>query len=1103
MSIKLKRLKFFKLNVIPLLLCMVFTTYANSQDLRTITGTVIAESDGMPLPGVNIYVEGSNYAAITDFDGNYSLQIPLNEVTITVSSVGFLTQKIEIKPNRATLDITMVTDVATLDEVVVIGYGTSSRRNITGAVSSVKGDDIAEIPVPDATQALQGQMAGVNVSMQDGRPGADAKIRIRGGGSISQSNDPLYIVDGFPVSSISNIPSTQIKSIDVLKDASSTAIYGARGANGVIIVTTKSGSVGKTKITYDGYSQFSTIPSYIPVMDGYDYITYNWAYADAVGDQYSDAWEQLWAIGRYPEGNPQGLDYYRNVDSEDFTRELYNEAFSTNHNVSISSGNENTRYMLSMSYLDQEGNKVRSFYKRANVNLNLNQKISEKINLTVNTRFSDVKQGNNDGQSNGYWFRPIATSDVLGELDVTKNTQLGDYNNILQDIYNPVALLNDRDTENRNRNLVVNTTLDWEIIKGLVAKTQLGLNSSWARNKSWTGAVVNNYLDAEGNVLYGGNARIRAAEGWNLRWVNTLNYEVQGLNENHELSVLAGMEVSDSGSEYTDMSGNEYPASYDATRAWANMNDFLRRDQENFAIDSEIGTPNRLQSYFGRVNYSLLDRYLFTGTFRADGSSRFSPNNRWGYFPAGAIAWRISEEAFLRNSSWINDIKIRAAYGAVGSDAISSNLWKQNWASDTGTYSINEVLQPLYKPASSLLANPDLKWETTITRNLGLDFTFFDSRLSGTVEVYKNTVKDLLLVTDVSPLTGFSFIQDNVGSTSNKGVEVSLSADIVRSDDFNLRANFNINFNKNRVEELADGIDGKYGSNWGSVAQNPREDYVFEEGKPVGLIRGYQYDGWYTTDDFNYDPTTQTYTLKDGLADYASGLLGTVYGTTPYKPGDQTAYPGVQKVKDVNGDGIIDDNDIGIIGDTNPTNTGGFNLSGNYKAFDFALNFNWSYGNDIYNVTHQSAYLGNKEAGLYRNRFQELAGHYKIYDVVGGQIQPVVDPAALDALNANASTFLPYPESAVVSSFAIEDGSFLRLNTLTLGYSLPEPEKLGMNRLRFYGSVYNVFTITDYSGFDPEVSVDEGRSSYYPTPGMDYEAYPRPRTFTLGLNLEF
>lgn len=1078
---------------------LCFSAMAQSGE---ITGTVTDES-GVPLAGVSVIIKNTTNGTATDFDGNFTIDANANDVLV-FSYIGYKAQEVVVG-QQSTLNVSMAEDASQLDEVVVVGYGTQARRDVTGSISSISGSEIAEVPVPDPAQALQGRLPGVSVTTQDGRPGADVSIRIRGGGSISQTNQPLFIVDGFPVSSITNIPGNQIESIDVLKDASSTAIYGARGANGVIIVTTKGGKMGKTKVTYDGYTQYSWIPEYIPVMGAYDYIEFNWAYGSAIGNQYADAWERLWSIGRFEGSNSAGLDYYRDVPSRDFTKELYNSAFSQNHNFSISSGTERTKYMLSLNHIDQEGNKVRSYFKRTNMQFRLDQKIGKNLDFTFNTRFSQIKEGNNAGNSNAYWFRPIDSRYILGDLDVTSNTQLGDYDAVLQDTYNPVSLLNDSDNEDVTRSLVVNTSLSWEIIPGLTAKSDLGLSSNWRRQKFWTGAIANDYLDGDGNAIYAGNARIRASEGWNLRLANTLNYEVQGLGENHKLTLLGGMEILDSGSEFTDISGNEYPASYDATRAWANMNDFLRRDDgENFSLDSGAGTPNRLQSYFGRLNYSLLDRYLFTASIRADGSSRFAPSNRWGYFPAAAFAWRISEEGFLRDSNWLDDLKLRLSYGAVGSDAISSELWTQSWASDTGTYSINEVIQPLYSPASNLIANPNLKWETTITRNVGLDFTLFDSRISGTVEFYKNTVKDLLLVTPVSDLTGFQFTQDNIGATSNTGIDFSLSAGLVRSDNFNLRGSVNFNINQGNIDELSDAINGQYKSEFGGVRHAPSTgDYFFEEGQPVGLLRGWVHDGWYTTDDFNYDPATQIYTLKDGIADYASGLLPNIYGTFSNKPGDQTAYPGVQKVEDTNNDGVIDDLDIGVIGDTNPDATGGFSFTGNYKSIDFGLNFNWSYGNDIYNATHLEAYLGNKESGLFRNRFQELAGHYKIYDVVNGQLTPVVEPAALDALNANASTFLPYPESSINTTFGVEDGSFLRLNTLTLGYTIPQASNIGLNKLRVYGSVYNVFTITNYSGFDPEVNVDENSSDFYPTPGLDYGAYPRPRTFTLGVNIEF
>lgn len=1093
-----------------------------------VSGKVTADDEPGGLPGVNIIEKGTTNGVVTDANGTYTIGVS-DGATLVFSSVGYAPKEMVVG-TQTTIDVTLLLDVAQLQEIVVIGYGTSTRRDLTGSIASVSSEEIARAPVADVAQALKGKMAGVNVTTQDGRPGAEVSIRVRGGGSVSQSNQPLFIVDGFPVSSISDIPGSQIESIDVLKDAASTAIYGSRGANGVIIVTTKSGREGLLKVSYDGYIQSNTPPKYFDTMNAPDYINYNWAYATAISDGYASAWEQLWGVGRYAgaynntSGNG-GIDHYNNVGSTNFSKEVYGQSFSQNHTLSLSNGTDKTKYLMSLNYVDDAGMKVNSGYKRIFANFKLDQKLGKKLDFSINTRLSNVETNGNEGTSSAggsllstsFWFRPIATEDVLGELDPLNNSQIGFYDNVLQDFYNPVSRINDYDDVNLTRSLVTNLALNWTIIDGLKARSDLGLGSSWGRRKVWSGAVYNNYLDDDGNAVYSGDARIRASEGWNLRWVNTLNYQVQGLNDSHKLSVLGGFEMLNSGSEYTEIWGKYYPSSYDSDRAFANMDQYLQSSSVvNGGFSSNEGTPSRMLSYFGRLNYSLHDRYLFNATMRADGSSRFAPSNRWGYFPAASFAWRLSQESFMNSVSWLSDLKMRVSYGTVGSDRISSNLWKMSWAPGTSTndhrYSINEQLQTGYVPASNTITNPDLKWETTVTRNIGLDFTIFNDRVSGTIDVYKNTVKDLLLITPVSPISGFPFTYDNIGSTSNQGVELSLRSDLIRSTDFTLRAGMNINFNKGNVDELDEGVNGQYTSNWAGINTYPRSgDYVLEVGQPVGLVRGWVYDGWYTTNDFDYDAVNAIYTTKAGVVDIAPGVITNIYGTIGHKPGGQTAYPGVPKFKDISGpdgvpDGVVDEFDITVIGNMNPKNTGGFYLGGNYKNFDFAFDFNWSYGNQIYNASHIQAYQGSKEDGLYRNRLAELAGHYQIFDVVGEQMVNITDPAALDALNANATTFLPYSESTITSSFGIEDGSYLRLNTVTIGYSLPEGilSKVGISKLRVYGSIFNALTLTGYSGLDPEVSTNQNlNQATYPTPGLDYGAYPRPRSYTLGLNLQF
>ena len=1109
-------------------LLVLFVIFTGAQlYAQKVTGVVVDETNS-PLPGVNVVVKGTTNGVITDFDGKFSIT-PANiqKDVLLFSFIGMESKEVNINGEKV-INVQLKSSTLQIEEVVAVGYGTVKKRDVTGSVASIKGEQLAAIPVANVSQALGGRLPGVNVVSQDGRPDASISIRVRGGGSISQSNDPLFIVDGFPVSSISDIPANQVESIDVLKDASSTAIYGARGANGVIIITTKSGKSGKLTVSYDGYVKVNTPTKYLKTMDAYNYIAYNWGYAKAISDSYSNAWEMLWGIGSQSAtyNNPEGINHYKNVASRDYSKETYNQSVSKSHNLTINGGNDKTKYLISLNNIDEDGMKVNSWYKRTNASFKLDQKLLENLTLNLDTRFTNVDKVSSESTTSGggsmlstaYQFRPIATKDVLGVLDDSKNTSLGLYDRILQDAYNPVARIMDYTPEVRERSLVANTSLSWEIIKGLTARSELGLKTYWNRTNTWSGAVYNNYFDALGNKTYGGNASIESSEGWSMRWANTLSYQVQGLGENQSLNILAGQEVSDSGSEKIKIEGNYYPASFDAERAFAMM-DMYRSSENNtnyYKYSSEIGTPGRMLSVFGRANYSLMNKYLLTATFRADGSSRFAPSHRWGYFPAAALGWRMSEEPFLKDIDWISNLKFRLSYGSVGNDGINANLWRMNWQSDgLVRWSINESQQKAYSPRTengqSIIANSGLKWETTITRNLGFDYGFLNNRISGSLDVYWNSTKDLLMLTPVPAFTGFTATFDNIGSTSNKGVEFSIGGEIVRSKDFNLSANFNINFNRGKVEELAKGVNGLYKSNWGgSAATRPGTgDYILVEGKPVGQVRGYIYEGWYNVDDFNY--ANGKYTLKTGIPDIGSGIIGTVYGTTTYKPGGQVAYPGVVKYKDISGpngvpDGIVDDNDATIIGDMNPKHTGGFTLQGNYKSFDFMLGFNWSYGNQIYNANYLSAFTGSKEDGMYKNRFDYLSTSYKIYDIQNGQLVSVTDPAALTALNANATSFLPYHENSVVSTMGIQDGSYLRLNNVTIGYNLPKnvTKKIGMNKVRFYGTIYNALIWTNYPGLDPEVSTDPNlNSAQYPTTGLDWGSYPRARSFTFGLNVEF
>ena len=1097
-----------------LLLAFLFGAFGiYAQDI-TLHGNV-KEVSGEPIIGASVTVQNNNSTGtITDLDGNFTLSVPSTTKQLEISYIGMLTQLVAITPGQA-MNITMQEDIEQLEEVVVIGYGTVRKKDLTGSVASVSGKDIAAAPVANIAQAMQGKLPGVNIISQDGRPDATVSIRIRGGGSISQSNDPLILVDGVTVGSLSDIPADQVESVDVLKDASSTAIYGARGANGVILVTTKGAKEGKVSVTYDGYVKFNTPAKYLDALDPYDYLKYVWANAAANGDAYRTPFEKLYGIGAYTDKNANGIESYRGMESDDIQRDVYNGSVSQNHNLTINGGNEKTKAMFSVNYMDDQGMKINSYSKRANVSLKVNQKIFENLDVSVDARYNDIKNMSGEGTTSGngsllsssYRFRPISTPHILGDLNALREGNMEQYGKTSSwDTYSPVSRISDYEPLTMRQNLRGTGSLNWEMIKGLTYHTDLTMSRTWNRTETWGGAIYNNYIDdTTGEKLWAGSADYRKSDSWALRWTNTLSYDIN-FAEIHKLNVLAGHEVTNSGGTEMRITANHFPANFSRDNAFAMINQY---DQEKgtSSFSSGISTPNRILSFFGRANYTFMEHYLFTLTFRADGSSKFSPDNRWGYFPAGAIAWRASDESFIRDLGWFDNLKLRLSYGEVGNDGISSDLWSQMWTSETDRrwqHILNNQYQSAYDLTSAQMANKDLKWETTVTRGVGLDLTVLKNRLWGTVDLYWNTTKDLLMLTSIPGITGFTSTYANIGQTSNKGVEISLSGLIFKNNDWNITAGANINFNRGNVDKLADNVTGLYGTSWASSSSYPTADYTLKEGSPVGLIRGLTYDGFYTTDDFNYE--NGVYTLKDNVADVGT-FIGALHGIgTGERPAGQIAYPGVIKYRDMDESGMIDEGDVGVIGDTNPDHTGGFNITTSYKNFDLGVYFNWSYGNDVYNVNKLASLYGYKEVGVYENKLNILNNAYKIYDVVNGQLVRLSTPDQLNAANANASLPLAYNENGVTSSLGIEDGSYLRLNTLTLGYTLPKQliRKAGINNLRLYGSIYNLFTITGYSGLDPEVNANTATNhAVYPTTGLDWGTYPRARSFVIGLNLNF
>jgi len=1071
---------------VTLLMCLLcLTAFAQ----RTIKGS-IKDTAGEPMIGVNVLVKGTTNGTITDFDGNFSLTGVSNNATLLISYIGYLSQEVKVGAQKE-MKIVMKEDNKTLDEVVVIGYGTVKRRDLTGSVASVTGDKLAANPVANVAQALQGQLPGVSVTSQDGRPGASMNIRVRGGGSITQSNNPLFIVDGIQVSGIDDIPADNIESIDVLKDAASTAIYGARGANGVILVTTKSAKEGKVAIHYNVYYQIKENPKTLDVMNAYDYVLWNWEYATAYGDSYGDGVAHYFGLGsKY--GNH--LSEYKNVSSHNYVNDVMRTASTWNHDLSLSGGNDKTKFYATINYTDDQGIRIQSDYSRWNADFKIEQKITKNLTFDADLRYNEIKVNGTsfDEATSAYQYRPI--DNPLG--DATFTTGLGQGESSVDLTKNPVNIISNYQNINQSQRLRAKGGLTWTIIKGLTAKSELSLSRNWSETRYWDAGLENGYK----------LAKLTKSNGYGVRWATTLNYEIQGLGEDHKASVLLGNEVLSSKSNNSVIQGAGYPSGFSMDDAFGMINmTNVSKDYGKDMFSNTIGTPSHTESWFGRANYSYKGRYLLTGTFRADGSSKFAPNHHWGYFPAGAAAWRLSDEPFMQSASkWLDNLKIRASYGTSGSDNIDPSLWKETWV--TKQVTVNGVVTTVYQPGE-MLGNENLKWETTTSRNAGIDFGFLKNRIHGSLDFYWNSTKNNLMKVPVDASAGYSYQFQNVGKTSNKGVELALGVDLIRTKDFNLNINATYNFNKNNVDEISDAALADTHTGWGSSMRKPYYDYIIRKGQPVGLIQGFKSAGYYTVNDFNYDSSTGTYTLKSGVPDIAS-IVNYPNGVKGFKlASGQTAFPGAVKFEDINGDGVVNDDDATVIGKTMPKHTGGFNINVSYKQFDFSAGFTYQIGGDVYNANAMASMMGNKDNSLGENRLSFVSQCYKIYDVdTNGDLVLVTDPTALNALNANAKYALNYSEYGIASSQFIEDASYLRLQNLTVGYSLPKTilKKVGIQNCRIYFTGTNLFCINGYSGLDPEVSTNnDAGGDGFPTPNYDNNSYPKARTYTFGLNLTF
>ena len=1064
MSIKIKSMRS--------VLLLAFLLFVGSISAQTVKVNV-KDSQGEAVIGASVLEQGTRNGGVTDFDGNFTINLSAGK-PIVISYIGMKTKTINAK-GKSEIAVVMEDDATTLQEVVAIGYGSVRKKDLTGSVATVSSEALQAVPVANASEALTGKMAGVNITTTEGSPDAEVKIRVRGGGSITGDNTPLFIVDGFPVESISDIPASDIEDITVLKDASSTAIYGSRGANGVILVTTKSGKEGKVNVAYNVFYSWKKMAKKLNTLSASDYVNYQWEYA-----QLRDNEEKFTNLF----GNYQDADLYANAPTNDWQDQVFGRTGHTfNHNLTISGGSDKTQFNFGYAHIYDKAIMIGSGFSRDNLSLKLKHKASKSISLDFNVRYANstvygagANESKNEVSSADSRLKNVMIYPMFNFTDLSDG-----YDPDLQ-LTNPITSVYDTDRKQNRQTFNMNGSVTWEIIKDLKLKVELGLDWYYNTDQKYYGNSTynarTNSVDADGTHPM---AYFIDSKRQTYRNTNTLSYDFKkllGKNSLHKLNVLLGEETINKRSSVNEDRLSHYPTSFTAEQTWS-----LSTQGTPYLVNKYINADDNLLSFFTRANYNYDDKYLISATFRADGSSKFAKDNRWGYFPSAAIAWRISSEPFMKSTEkWLDDLKLRLSYGTAGNNNIPSDQMAPVWSSSSSVWFNNFSS---YWTTGEQASNPDLKWETTITRNIGLDFTLFRGAINGSVEYYYNSTKDLLINFPVSG-SGYKYQYRNLGETQNKGVEVSLTWNAINKKNYGLTISGNIGFNKNEVVDLGSLTEYSASSGWASTTI--QGDYVVKPGRPVGEIYGYKVAGRYEVSDFeDYTASGDKWVLKSGVASDAS-VIGSSY-----------LRPGALKLVDTNGDGVVNSNDIDVIGDTNPTASGGFAINARAYGFDLSANFTYSIGNKVYNA-NKIEYTTSYQY-YFRNMLDimEAGERWTNLDPVTGLITN--DATRLEELNANTTMWSPYTGN-VLTDWAIEDGSFLRLSTLTLGYTLPKDllKRIGISNLRLYTTCYNVFCLTGYSGFDPEVST---RNKTALTPGVDYSAYPKSRQFVIGLNLNF
>ena len=1074
----------------------------------------VFDQTGETVIGATVVEKGNpQNAVVTDFDGNFTLNLKKGK-TVIISYIGTKPAEVAAGPN---MKVVLEDDSNLMDEVVVVGYTSKARKDLTGSVGSISGKKLEAVPVTSAAVALQGKISGVQVTTVDGQPGADVNIRVRGGTSVTQENKPLFIVDGFQVDNINDIPPSDIASIDVLKDASLTAIYGAKGGNGVVVVTTKSAQAGAVKVSFNGNLSISHLSKKLDLMDARQFAEYQFQYHGAQG--YGNSQTKFFK-GNF--GNPNDLDMYDILPTYDWQDEVMGETpINYSSNITIGGGSDKAKFNISLTQSEDKGIILGSGVRRTNLNVKTDIQITNNLKMQFNPKFTFRRDEGAGGDN-------VGTGGIIDVLRYRPTNGMREYGYVdpayadpdveeLFNMTNPKSDIAINQLKKHSYTYTNGLAFDWKPIKGLTLRTEGTIGLQWTDNSRFYGALTKKGIQNNTQPL----AEITNTSRLSYVWTNTANYSMT-LEDKHNLAFLLGQEVNHSQRRTNFMSNRYFPRSFTAQEAWDNMG-FGTPYQAN----TSLSTADRTASFFGQASYNFDHKYLVSATFRADGSTKFAPGNQWGYFPSVSGAWVMSEEPFMKNIKWISQLKIRAAYGLAGNNRISDDMWrvlyKINSEGGPGFGETTELGAQYYgNNGGSSFTNRDIKWETTITRNLAADITLFNGRLTITPEFYWNTTRDLLYKSDLPSVIGYTTQMQNIGQVTNKGIEISISGDILQGKDFVLSGSFTFGHNKMKIDKLngTDQVIWDQNDRW----KSSYNDYCLKVGDEVGLIYGFVYDGIYGFDEFYYESSSNYTALpwgssiadnermniqprEDGYVTVINDVSSTTFG--------KATLPGRIKFKDLDGDGRITENDRTVIGNTNPKFQGGFGLSGQYKDFDFNANFTYMVDFDINNATAYALSSAIDNKNKFYNVLAKFADGWQYNDMdgsitgtVGDQYyrnsQPQSGIASIDAYRqANEGRTLWNPQDVtknITHSYFIEDGSFLRCNDVTIGYTLPKKktQKWGISKARFYVSTSNLFIITKYSGYDPEVDIQTGL-----TCGMDYNRYPRSRSFVFGTNITF